>query len=158
MIDRAEIHVKAGDGGHGLISFRREKFVPRCGPDGGDGGRGGDVVLVADRGVNGLGAFRYKRQYKADRGGNGAAAKKHGRNGADMELKVPPGTIVRKDGEVAGDLAAEGERLVVAKGGTRRITAPPPPAKRSAELAARCSESVCTNTTSAPCSLSAPRS
>ena len=80
MIDSARIRVKAGDGGHGLISFRREKYVPRGGPDGGDGGRGGDVFLVVDHAVNGLGQFRYKRLYKADQGGNGAAAKrrKHG--------------------------------------------------------------------------------
>ena len=117
MIDRADIQVKAGDGGHGLISFHREKFVPRGGPDGGDGGRGGDVVLVADRAVNGLGQFRYKRQYGADRGGNGAKNKKHGKNGHNLELKVPPGTIVRIGEEVIGDLTAEGERLVIAKGG-----------------------------------------
>jgi GTPase len=117
VIDQAEIHIRGGDGGHGLISFRREKFVPRGGPDGGDGGRGGDVILVSDRGVNGLGHFRYKRQYAAERGGNGAASKRHGKNGAPVELRVPPGTIVRADGEVIGDLSREGERLVVAQGG-----------------------------------------
>src|SRR5512135_3658413 len=119
MIDRADIHVTAGDGGHGLISFHREKFVPRGGPDGGDGGRGGDVVLVADPAVNGLGALRYKRQYRAERGGNGTKNKKHGRNGADLELRVPPGTVARDQatGEIAGELIAEGDRLVVARGG-----------------------------------------
>jgi len=119
VVDRAEIQVKAGDGGHGLISFHREKFVPRGGPDGGDGGRGGDVVLVADRAVHGLGAYRYKKQYRAERGANGAKNKKHGRNGADLELTVPPGTIVRDaaTGEVIGDLTREGDRLVVARGG-----------------------------------------
>ena len=119
MIDRADIRVTAGDGGHGLISFHREKFVPRGGPDGGDGGRGGNVVLVADRAVNGLGALRYKRQYRAERGGNGTKNKKHGRNGADLELQVPPGTVVRNaaDGEPIGDLAQEGDRLIVAQGG-----------------------------------------
>jgi len=117
--DRAEIIVKAGDGGHGLISFHREKFVPRGGPDGGDGGRGGDVVLVADAAVNGLGAFRHRRQYRAERGGNGAANKRHGKNGADLVLRVPPGTIVRDvdSGAVVGELVTEGERLVVARGG-----------------------------------------
>ena len=119
MIDRADIRVKAGDGGHGLISFHREKFVPRGGPDGGDGGRGGDVILVADPAVNGLGAFRYKRTYAAVRGGNGAKNKRHGKNGADIELRVPPGTIVRDGatGEVIDDLAHEGERVIVAHGG-----------------------------------------
>lgn len=119
MIDHAEIHVKAGDGGHGLISFHREKFVTRGGPDGGDGGRGGDIVLVASEAVNGLGAFRYKRQYHAERGGNGAKNKKHGRNGGDLELPVPPGTLVRRepDGTVVGELFREGDRLVVVRGG-----------------------------------------
>jgi GTP-binding protein len=117
VIDRAEISVKAGDGGHGLIGFHREKFVPRGGPDGGDGGHGGDVVLVVDHAVNGLGQYRYKRQYAAERGGNGAANKKHGKNGADLELPVPPGTVVRRDGEPIGELLHEGDRLVLAKGG-----------------------------------------
>ena len=117
MIDFAHIQVRAGDGGHGLISFRREKYVPRGGPDGGDGGRGGDIVLVADHAVNGLGQFRYQKLYRAERGGNGVGAKKHGRNGADLELKVPPGTIVKKDGEVIGELVDEGSTLVVARGG-----------------------------------------
>ena len=89
MIDRADVHVTAGDGGHGLISFHREKFVTRGGPDGGDGGRGGNVVLVADRAVNGLGGLRYHRQHRAERGGNGAKNKKHGKNGADLELQRP---------------------------------------------------------------------
>ena len=93
--------------------------MPRGGPDGGDGGRGGDIVLIADHGVNGLGAFRYQKQYKAERGGNGASNKKHGRNGADLELKVPTGTIVRnaETGEVIGDLVEAGERLVIAHAG-----------------------------------------
>jgi len=117
LIDHADIHVRAGDGGHGLISFHREKFVPRGGPDGGDGGRGGDIVLVANRAVNGLGAFRYKRQYRAERGGNGAKNKKHGKNGGDLELPVPPGTIVRDGDRVLGELLREGDRLVIARGG-----------------------------------------
>ncbi len=93
--------------------------MPRGGPDGGDGGRGGNVVLVADRAVNGLGLFRHRKQFQADRGGNGAANKKHGKNGTDLFLKVPPGTIaVRTDTqEVIADLAAEGQRVVVANGG-----------------------------------------
>lgn len=117
MIDHAEIHVKAGDGGHGLISFHREKFVTRGGPDGGDGGRGGSVVLIADRAVNGLGQYRYKRNHAASPGGNGAAKQKHGKNGAELRLPVPPGTIIRADDEVIGDLTHEGDRLVLAQGG-----------------------------------------
>ena len=119
MIDVARIQVKAGDGGHGLISFRREKYVPRGGPDGGDGGRGGDVILIADNAVNGLGQFRYKKLYKAFTGGNGAYSKKHGRNGADLELRVPPGTIARDSvtGEIVGELTDLGARLRIAVGG-----------------------------------------
>jgi GTP-binding protein len=119
VIDRVTIQVTAGDGGHGLISFHREKFIPRGGPDGGDGGRGGDIALVADHAVNGLGTFRYQKQYRAERGGNGAAKKKHGRDGADRELAVPVGTIVRNanTGEVIGDLVEERARLVIGHGG-----------------------------------------
>ncbi len=119
MIDRAEVCIKAGDGGHGLISFHREKFVPRGGPDGGDGGRGGNVVLIVDRAMYGLTVFRYRRECHAARGGNGAKNKKHGRNGADQILKVPPGTMVRniETGESIGDLVHEGDRLIVAHGG-----------------------------------------
>jgi GTP-binding protein len=109
--------VRGGDGGHGLISFHREKFVTRGGPDGGDGGRGGSVILIADRAVNGLGRYRHKRQYFAERGGNGAARKQHGKNGADLLLPVPPGTIVREGDDVIGDLSVEGQRLIVATGG-----------------------------------------
>jgi GTP-binding protein len=119
LIDSAHISVKAGDGGHGLINFRREKYVPRGGPDGGDGGRGGDVVLVADRAVNGLGQYRYKKLYSATRGGNGAGGKKHGKNGPDLELRVPPGTIAKSaaTGEVIGELVEEGMKLRIAIGG-----------------------------------------
>jgi GTP-binding protein len=119
VIDRAEIHARGGDGGHGLISFHREKFVPRGGPDGGDGGKGGDVVLIADNAVNGLGKFRYVKEYRAERGTNGAKTKKHGRNGANLELHVPPGTIARASatGEVIADLKMEGERVVLVHGG-----------------------------------------
>jgi GTP-binding protein len=119
VIDRAEIRVTAGDGGHGLISFHREKFVPRGGPDGGDGGRGGDVALVGDGAVNGLGALRYRRQYRAERGGNGAKNKKHGKNGADLELRVPPGTVARsaETGDVMAEITHVGERAVIARGG-----------------------------------------
>ena len=119
MIDSVQIRAKAGDGGHGLIAFHREKFVPRGGPDGGDGGRGGDIILVVDNAVNGLGAFRYQKQYKAERGGNGSSNKKHGRNGASLELRVPPGTIARsaETHDVVGELIDVGETLIISHGG-----------------------------------------
>lgn len=119
MIDRTEIRVAAGDGGHGLISFHREKFVPRGGPDGGDGGRGGDVVLVVDGASNGLGLYRHRRLYRAERGGNGARNKKRGHNGASVELRVPPGTIARnaETGAVIVDLSVDRSRFVIAHGG-----------------------------------------
>lgn len=119
MIDQIQIRVKGGDGGHGLISFHREKFVPRGGPDGGDGGRGGDVTLVAEPSLNGLGQLRHGCEYCAGEGGNGAKNKKHGRSGANLELEVPSGTIVRdtKTGAAIGELLRSGDRLVVAGGG-----------------------------------------
>jgi len=120
MLDRVEIKVKAGDGGDGIVSFRREKFVPFGGPDGGDGGKGGDVVIVADSGVNTLGRFRYRRHFKAQDGGRGGAKDKHGRNGADLTLTVPLGAMVWRKGErdvLLADLAKEGRSVLVAKGG-----------------------------------------
>jgi GTP-binding protein len=116
--DRARIRVHAGRGGHGALSFRREKYVPRGGPDGGDGGRGGDVVLVADPDLRDLGRFRAPRVYKAENGGSGRGAGKHGADGADVELQVPAGTQVLDDGQrLIADLAAPGSRVVIARGG-----------------------------------------
>jgi GTPase len=121
MIDRVELAVKGGEGGNGAVSFRREKFVPRGGPDGGDGGDGGSVVLVADLSVRTLAELGRRRQYRAERGQHGQGAKKHGRNGEDLVLKVPPGTQVTRlseDGETPlGDLLEPGLRLVAARGG-----------------------------------------
>lgn len=117
FVDTAKIHVKAGDGGHGSASFRREKYIPFGGPDGGDGGRGGDVVLVADPGENTLAEYRHRRHFKAGRGGNGAKRNQHGARGADAELRVPGGTIVRADDEVLADLTEPGQRVIVARGG-----------------------------------------
>ncbi|PZN11436.1 MAG: GTPase ObgE, partial [Bacillota bacterium] len=119
FVDEAEIFVQGGDGGNGAVSFRREKYVPRGGPDGGDGGRGGDVVLVVDPALNTLADLRYRRHYRAERGGNGEGSNRHGRRGRDCEVRVPPGTIVRDrdTGEVLADLAEAGQRLVVARGG-----------------------------------------
>jgi GTP-binding protein len=114
--------VKAGDGGSGAVSFRHEKFVPFGGPDGGDGGKGGDVVIVADEAVSNLLAYRRRRNFKAARGRDGAGRKKHGRNGADLVLAVPPGTVVSYKSQIGdtsliADLDRPGQRAVVAKGG-----------------------------------------
>ena len=115
--DRARIHVQAGRGGDGGLSFRREKFVPKGGPDGGDGGRGGDVVLLADADLRDLSALGAKRAFKAGRGENGRGAGKHGADGNDVELHVPVGTQVFTDDQIVADLAAPGARVVVARGG-----------------------------------------
>ena len=122
MFDITEIRVIAGRGGDGAITFRREKFVPFGGPDGGDGGRGGDVIFEADPSVMNLWGFKKKGLYKADNAGSGAAQKKHGRNGDPLILKVPEGTMVyekNKGGldELLGDLEKEGDQVVVARGG-----------------------------------------
>ena len=119
FIDRAKIFVKGGDGGNGCVAFRREKFVPKGGPAGGDGGKGGDVVLVADRNVHTLLDFKYNRQYKAERGRHGEGNRRTGRSGEDLIIKVPVGTVVKdaETGEILGDLTEHGQRLVVAKGG-----------------------------------------
>jgi GTP-binding protein len=115
--DRAQIHVQAGRGGDGGLSFRREKFVPKGGPDGGDGGHGGDVVLLADPDLRDLSSLGPKRSFKAGRGENGRGSGKHGADGADVELRVPVGTQVFIDDQVVADLAAPGARVVVARGG-----------------------------------------
>ncbi len=116
--DRATLHLAAGRGGDGGLSFRREKFVPKGGPDGGDGGKGGDVVVVADARLRDLSRFRSLRRLKAERGGNGRGARKHGADGADEVLHVPVGTQVLAGGEqLLADLAHEGARAVVARGG-----------------------------------------
>ncbi len=116
--DRASIHVQAGKGGDGSISFRREKFVPKGGPDGGDGGDGGDVVLLADPSLRDLSSLQRRRRIKAARGESGKGARKHGANGADVELRVPVGTqVFTDDGDLIADLAHAGARLVLAKGG-----------------------------------------
>ncbi|RLA81422.1 MAG: Obg family GTPase CgtA, partial [Deltaproteobacteria bacterium] len=119
FVDEAKIWVKAGDGGRGCVSFRREKFVPRGGPDGGDGGRGGDVVFEADPHLRTLLDFKYKQHYRAQDGGHGRGKKQHGRNGEDLLIKVPVGTIIKdaETEEVIADLSAPGQRVVVAKGG-----------------------------------------
>jgi len=116
--DRARIQVQAGRGGDGSLHFRREKHVPRGGPDGGDGGPGGDVVLVADAALRDLSAFRAKRKFRAVNGEPGRGALKHGATGAPVELAVPVGTqVLDDDGQLIADLAAPGMRVVAARGG-----------------------------------------
>ncbi len=119
FIDRAKIFVQGGHGGNGCVAFRREKFVPKGGPSGGSGGKGGDVVLVADRNVHTLLDFKYRRHYRAERGRHGEGNKRSGKSGEDLIIKVPVGTVVRdaETGEVIGDLTEHGQRLIVAKGG-----------------------------------------
>ena len=119
LVDRATIHVRSGKGGDGHVGFRREKFVPKGGPDGGDGGDGGDVVLVATAGVDTLLDFAGRHHWRAVDGGPGMTKQQHGANGADLNIELPPGTLVYDEdaGELLGDLAESGSRLVVAKGG-----------------------------------------
>lgn len=119
FIDEAEIYVKAGDGGRGCVSFRREKYIPRGGPDGGDGGRGGDVYIVADNGLISLLDFRYKKHYTAERGEHGQGSNCTGKAGEDITIRVPVGTVVKdsKTEEVIEDLAANGQKIIIAKGG-----------------------------------------
>ena len=119
FVDEAIISVKAGNGGDGCNSFRREKFVPRGGPDGGDGGRGGHVILRATEGLNTLIDFRYQRQFKAERGVNGMKRQCTGKSGEDCVIQVPVGTLVTvvNTEELIGDLSADGQELIVARGG-----------------------------------------
>ncbi len=119
FIDRAKISVKAGDGGDGMSSFHREKFVAKGGPDGGDGARGGNIVLVADRNMNTLLDFRYKKKFKANRGGAGEDNNKYGRKADDIFIKVPVGTLIFDDesGGLIADLVEDGQQVVAARGG-----------------------------------------
>ena len=119
FIDRARIFVQSGKGGDGMSSFRHEKFVPKGGPNGGDGGQGGNVVLVADRNVNTLVDFRFRRLFKAKPGGKGEGSNKYGRNAEDLLITVPLGTIVKDEetGQIMADLSRDGQQAIVAKGG-----------------------------------------
>jgi len=119
FIDEARITVKAGDGGNGVVSFRREKFIPKGGPDGGNGGNGGSVFVRADRQLNTLLDYRYRRNYKAQRGENGRGKNQFGKFGEDVVLDVPCGTIVRNAAlnEILADLTKHGERVLIARGG-----------------------------------------
>lgn len=119
FVDRAKIYIKSGKGGNGCVSFRREPFVPEGGPDGGDGGKGGDVVFQADRNLRTLMDFRYKRKYEAENGQDGMKKKRFGKNGENLVIKVPMGTVVidEETGLVMKDLTEDGDSFVAAKGG-----------------------------------------
>ena len=119
FVDEAVIEVIAGDGGKGVVSFRREKYVPRGGPDGGDGGRGGSIYAVADRNINTLIDYRYARIHRAKRGENGRGADQYGRGAEDVVLRVPVGTVIidEETSALVADLAADGQRALIAAGG-----------------------------------------
>jgi GTP-binding protein len=137
--DRARIHVQAGRGGDGALSFRREKFVPKGGPDGGDGGLGGDVVLVADPDLRDLSSFRNRQHFRAGKGGAGGGGSRHGASGETVELRVPVGTqVLDEDEQLIADLAAAGARITVVGGGAggrgnRRFATPTRQTPRFAE-------------------------
>jgi len=119
FVDNVKLIVKSGKGGAGCVSFRREKFIPKGGPDGGDGGKGGDVVIVCDKNTHTLSHFKGKKILKAKNGRPGEGKKKHGANGEDLILKVPPGTIIKdaNSGEILLDMKEDGERKILLEGG-----------------------------------------
>lgn len=119
FVDHVKVYVKGGDGGDGMVGFRREKYVPLGGPAGGDGGNGGDVIFEVEEGLRTLMDFRYKRIFKADRGVHGGSKNMHGANADDLIIKVPPGTVVKNEetGEVIADLVEHGQKAVIARGG-----------------------------------------
>ncbi|MCX8010966.1 MAG: GTPase ObgE, partial [Ignavibacteria bacterium] len=119
FIDYAEIFVRSGKGGKGAVSFRREKYVPKGGPDGGDGGKGGDVIIISDSNINTLLDSRYNKKFIAEDGGNGAGGLKTGKNGKDVLIKVPVGTVVKEkhSQKILYDFIHSGEKFCVATGG-----------------------------------------
>jgi len=119
FVDYVKIYIKAGDGGRGCVSFRREKFVPKGGPNGGDGGRGGHVIIRATTELNTLLDQRYQKEYKADRGEHGKGSNKHGKNGHDKTILVPVGTLIKdaESGEIIADLDTENAEVMAAKAG-----------------------------------------
>lgn len=119
FVDQVKIYVKGGDGGNGAVAFRREKYIPKGGPAGGDGGKGGDVIFEVEEGMRTLIDFRYKRHFKADRGEHGWSKNQHGKSAEDLIVKVPPGTMVLhpETKEVIADLTANGQRVTIVKGG-----------------------------------------
>ena len=119
FVDRAQLRLKAGNGGNGCVSFHREKFVLNGGPDGGDGGHGGDIVLVAEHNLHTLLDFRYRSKYAAENGEPGASQRRYGKSGESLEIRLPVGTIVRdkESGNVVADMFENGERKVLLRGG-----------------------------------------
>ena len=119
FVDYVKIHVKAGDGGNGCVSFRREKYVPRGGPDGGDGGRGGHIIIRATDELNTLLDLRYRREYRAEKGQHGMGKKMHGKNGEDLAIAVPVGTVIKnaESQDIIIDLDTDGAQMIIAKGG-----------------------------------------
>ena len=118
LYDRAKIEVRAGKGGDGVVSFRREAHVPKGGPDGGDGGRGGDVTLLVDDSLRDLQAFRRRAHFRAQRGGHGEGAQRHGADGDPLIVAVPPGTQIERWDGTRYDLIAPGQQVTIARGGT----------------------------------------
>lgn len=140
FVDHVKVYVKGGDGGNGMVAFRREKYVPNGGPAGGDGGVGGDVVFIVDEGLRTLMDFRYKRHFKADRGEHGMSKNQHGKGAEDLLVKVPPGTVVidEESGNIIADLVEHGQKAVIARGGrggkgNSRFATPQNPAPELAE-------------------------
>ncbi|MFA9557199.1 GTPase ObgE [Evansella sp. AB-rgal1] len=140
FVDKVKIYVKAGDGGNGMVAYRREKYVPDGGPAGGDGGKGANVVFVVEEGLRTLMDFRYQRHFKADRGENGRPKNQHGKSRDDMLVKVPPGTTVIDEdtGKIIADLTEQGQQAVIARGGrggrgNSRFATPANPAPEIAE-------------------------
>ncbi|MGG1677565.1 GTPase ObgE [Neobacillus sp. NRS-1170] len=140
FVDQVKIYVKGGDGGNGMVAFRREKYVPKGGPAGGDGGKGANVIFQVEEGLRTLMDFRYQRHFKAQRGEHGMSKNQHGRNSKDMIVKVPPGTVVTdaETNEVIADLVEHGQQAVIAKGGrggrgNSRFATPANPAPELAE-------------------------
>lgn len=140
FVDQVKIYVKGGDGGDGMVAFRREKYVPKGGPAGGDGGKGADIIFEVDEGLRTLMDFRYKRHFKGARGENGMSKNRHGKNAPDLIVKVPPGTVVTdlETKQIIADLTVHGQRAVIAKGGrggrgNTRFATPANPAPEHAE-------------------------
>ena len=140
FLDEVKIFVRSGDGGNGLVAFRREKYVPKGGPAGGDGGRGANVVFIVDEGLRTFMDYRYQKKFVAPNGENGMSKGMHGRKSKDLYLKVPPGTVIRDTdtGEVLADLVEHEQEVVVARGGRGgrgncRFATPSNPAPEIAE-------------------------
>ena len=119
FVDRGEIYIRSGKGGDGHVSFRREKYVPAGGPDGGDGGKGGDLIFEVDEGLNTLSGYRFIRKYAAEDGENGKKKRCSGKDGKDLVLKVPPGTVIieKESGKIVADMSGDNRRMTILRGG-----------------------------------------